>query len=272
MSQLESCHSRSPLARDSIHKRKHKVVVTPDLKNDYNSFSKTAQKEIVNRFEKKKSPSRIILIVLASVFVLLVLYLSYKGYISNNDAKKNITFEDLKGDFPESLQTLEMINTIINDVLKAKPIHPAIFLFLHKKNTTHDNFINSIATFASSKLKVKDKYVVADELDYNSPNVIKDYGHLIEKYRPLLETRRVMVIKNINKMSGNVAQALHTFCDEITPLVDRAVYILTLEVDSLEGKNLKIAEKQLFNVWSDLEYDLLTPLIARVTSTVIKIN
>lgn len=185
----------------------------------------------------------------------------------------SITIEMIQKDFPsQPRETLETIETVINDVLKIEPIHPAVFLILFDEKTENNKFMTAIAKYASHKLNVKHNHIVLDETEYTKQNVIKDYGYLIAKYKPDLDERKVMVIKNLHKMPGKTAQALHSFCDEITPLVDRAVYILTLKVDSFSGNEMHTAEKQLYQNWNDLENDILAPLVTRVTSTVFRLH
>lgn len=209
------------------------------------------------------------LIGLGIIAVIIAILSQVKLPLNNSET---ITISNLRERFPlQPRETLENIETIIDDVLKIEPIHPAVFLFIYKDDKTHDDFTNEVSKYASLKLNVNNPHIVLDENEYHSQNVKNDFGYLIYKYKPKLEISRVMIIKNLHNMSGKTAQALHSFCDEITPLVDRAVYFLTLKVHSFTGSDVHIAEQKLNEYWADLESDILAPLITRVTSTVIKI-
>lgn len=205
--------------------------------------------------------------------VCIVAALAIGGALSkftNIEKNNQITIRDLHRNYPTQPEyTWRVIEAVINDVLKIEPIHPAVFLFTYEQDDSTD-MIHMIAKFASDKLGVSHDHIVMDESDYTHPKA-DDYGYLIEKHRSDLDKRKVMVVKNLHKMPGKVAQYLHSFCDEYNPLVDRAVYILTLKVDSYVKSELHTAEKVLNELWGDLKGDIRVALITRVTSTVIKI-
>lgn len=83
-----------------------------------------------------------------------------------------------------------------------------------------------------------------------------------------------MIVRDLNDIPANAAQAFHSFCDVYNPAVKRAVIFFTMKVnDFVAAENAtKIAEKLLKNVWSVLKLNALQPLIGRVTDDVLVIK
>lgn len=84
-----------------------------------------------------------------------------------------------------------------------------------------------------------------------------------------------MIVRDLNDIPANGAQAFHSFCDVYNPAVKRAIIFFTMKVvnDFIAAENAtKIAENLLRNVWSVLELNALQPLIGRVTDDVLVIK
>lgn len=205
--------------------------------------------------------------------ILLTIAIPIIALISNKDQKLNVDIKELKEKFPnQPNETWLHFEAIIDDILIINPTHPAVFLLLYtNENKEVKNLIDHLGKYASAKLETNEDYIYVNKKEFHSEEAVKDYGYLIDKYEQALIKRKVMVVEDLQEISGKVAQAFHTLCDEITPLVNQVVYIFTLKVDSLNGKEENIAETYLKRFWNDLDNDILMPLITRVTSTVIKI-
>lgn len=76
------------------------------------------------------------------------------------------------------------------------------------------------------------------------------------------------------QISAIVAQAFHTICDTVTPLVARSVIIFTMHIDPIpqSAHLLQVVEKQLQSDWAALDMNLLQPLLARVTDQVLLLS
>lgn len=106
--------------------------------------------------------------------------------------------------------------------------------------------------------------------EFSSDAAIDDYGTAIEKYRTLVTEGDVILLSKLNEIPPTVARALHAICDVHNPIVKKVVIFLTLEVVSLEGKPIEIAENSLVNLWKKKIKDSeLWPLITRVTDQVV---
>lgn len=83
-----------------------------------------------------------------------------------------------------------------------------------------------------------------------------------------------MVVRDLDDIPANAAQAFHSFCDVYNPAVERAIIFFTMKVNDVVGVEnaTRIAEKLLTNVWSALELNALQPLIGRVTDDVLVIK
>lgn len=227
--------------------------------------------EDANQSTSKKNPVlKISGIILLLVLVAVSVINSLLSLPSESVMTDIISFKEK---FPtQRNETWYYFEAIIDDILFLNPTRPAVFLLLYEGNDSLINdLVHHFALRASTKLETNEKYIDVDKYEFHRKETISDYGYLINKYKSELLKKQVMVVRDLQNISGTVAQAFHSFCDEITPLVDRVVYLFTLKVDSIVGKEEYIAEKSLTKSWHDLDNDILIPLITRVTSTVMKV-
>lgn len=210
--------------------------------------------------------------VLPIFFAVLLCGLAYfSSYINyDNTNISDITY--MKRTYPsQPNETWDNIVAVIDDIRRPSAIHPAVFLFLYDtKNNGIDKLVHDLAKYASEKLETNQDFIEMQEREFLSEEAISDYGFLIDKYASEISEKKVMVVKDLQNIPGQVAQAFHTFCDEISPLAESVVYIFTLKVNSLDGKEETIAEYHLKESWKDLDEDKLMPLVTRVTGSVFK--
>lgn len=210
--------------------------------------------------------------VLAILFTVTIgVYFSLN--INYNNINTNISdIAYMKTTYPsQPNETWDNIVAVIDDIRRPSAIHPAVFLFLYDtKNNVIDKLVHDLAKYVSKKLETNQDFIEMQESEFLSEEAISDYGFLIDKYASEISEKKVMVVKDLQNIPGQVAQAFHTFCDEISPLAESVVYIFTLKVNSLDGKEEKIAEYHLKESWKDLDEDKLMPLVTRVTGSVFK--
>jgi hypothetical protein len=84
-----------------------------------------------------------------------------------------------------------------------------------------------------------------------------------------------MIVKDLHKIPGIVAQSFHWFCDTVTPLVDKAIYLFTMKASGVthaQDNPSMVAENELRKLWNGhLDEDKLMPLIMRITDNVMVI-
>lgn len=210
-----------------------------------------------------------VLSIIVTVFCLFLLYFKQPTV----DADRNtVDLNKLKSFFPQDEKFWLSINSGILEVKRFEK--PSVIILMYKHSMSVSELLNNITMYASCVLSedcfTKPIVLKGDELNTNE--LISDYGILIDRYRPLLEERHVMVVKNLNEIVGSVAQAFHYFCDEYTPLVKKSLILFTIAVNEYEGKPLQQAVNILERKWKDIDSDKLDALITRVSNMVLRLK
>ncbi|KAK4881959.1 hypothetical protein RN001_005278 [Aquatica leii] len=173
------------------------------------------------------------------------------------------TLIEVQTKFPsQSKDTWDAISSGINEVKLFNK--PSIY------------FLQTVSRYASGILN-DDYNTQPIVLTSNHLNTIKarsDYGYIINKYKPELEEKSVMVVKNLDKIPGEIAQAFHSMCDEISPLVPKAMFIFTIQIKNFtsEKSDFELIEDILRRSWQDLDDDIFYPLVTRISSMVLRIE
>lgn len=152
---------------------------------------------------------------------------------------------------------------------------PAIFMLLYKKaaKETLERILSDITSYSECVLnECSTKPITLTPSMYRNEDLSSDYGILLDRYSNELASRSVMIVKNLEKMPGQLAQAFHTFCDRYNPQVGRSLFVFTLEVEELGESPVNQAREILTNLWSDLKSDLFEPLFTRISSMVLYVN
>ncbi|XP_063237665.1 uncharacterized protein LOC134539513 [Bacillus rossius redtenbacheri] len=164
----------------------------------------------------------------------------------------------------------------IKRVARVVPPQPTTFLLLHtgEAEDTLRCLAREVARAATGFLNAS-QFVAVDgerlreihERNLRASKEPEDNGWFVEMYRPLVERDRAMILYDLEKVPGMVAQALHSFCDEVSPLVGQAVYLFTLRVPEYSSlRAVRVAEDLLNDLWSgELSDDVRAPLLTRIT-------
>lgn len=214
-------------------------------------------------------------VAIGSVSLLVIGGLLYSLYGETLHGETHITIKDLKLSFPS--QAVDLWNAIesgVTDVVDYK--RPTVLFLIHKHmdNETISHLLGNLTKYISCIIN-KDCGVSPITLtnhNLNSPELIADYGIVLTTYKPQLEKATTMVIRNIDLVSGSVARAFHSICDQYTPLVGKSVVIFTMGVDDFPPRDLQLVERVLKNNWSNLDIDVYAPLISRMTNIVLRIE
>ncbi|XP_022901565.2 uncharacterized protein TORI [Onthophagus taurus] len=212
--------------------------------------------------------------VIVGVLILIIILVLYpiNQETKRDDGKMEIT--NLKRFYPHQNPNLwYYITSNIKDVLRYNKPSVILFLYLKNQEKTTNELILTISRIAQKNLNENAlEPLIINGLELNTNSYLKDYGYLIEDYKPILEERNVLAVKNLELVSSNVSQAFHYLCDEFNPLVRKSFIVFTVKVEKFIGKEFDQAGIVLRNVWRDLEDDKLEALITRVTNLVLRIN
>lgn len=167
----------------------------------------------------------------------------------------------------------------IKFVPKNKPNRPSVFMFLYDSESagiTAKCLAKDASYLASIFLKqdTKRNPVILAGLELNEARLIEDPGRLLVDYNRTLQDNGAMVVTDLQDVPAEVAKSLHFFCDAYSPLVESAVYIFTLKVDSIpKHQRSGTARDKLTELWADKMPDgTIEALITRLTPNVIAIN
>lgn len=239
--------------------------IKPDVTNNYiNVFSHLAM-----------SQSRKFLLI-GGTIAMIVGILGIRTF-PNDMIINSTTLIEVQTKFPsQSKDTWDAISSGINEVKLFNK--PSVFILLYNKEAseTVDLFLQTVSRYASGILN-DDYNTQPIVLTSNHLNTIKarsDYGYIINKYKPELEEKSVMVVKNLDKIPGEIAQAFHSMCDEISPLVPKAMFIFTIQIKNFtsEKSDFELIEDILRRSWQDLDDDIFYPLVTRISSMVLRIE
>lgn len=167
----------------------------------------------------------------------------------------------------------------IKFVPKNKPNRPSVFMFLYDSESagiTAKCLAKDASYLASIFLKQNTKInpVILAGLELNEARLIEDSGRMLVDYNRTLQDNGAMVVTDLQDVPAEVAKSLHFFCDAYSPLVESAVYIFTLKVDSIpKHQRSGTARDKLMELWSDKMPDgTIEALITRLTPNVLAIN
>lgn len=221
--------------------------------------------------------------IMATFFILGFVIVGVFSYCLANMSKDEqncdfVSMKEIQEKFPTQPQyTFDAIVSGVNEVKIFNK--PSIFLFLYKSDArqTVDNLVQVLARYASNNLNedCKANPIILTTSSLNTVNAKTDYGDIIARYKPILEEKTVMIVKNLDKIPGVLAQAFHSICDEHSPLVPKSVIIFTIEVKDTSNKyksDYEHVEHILRESWSELDDDTFYPLLTRITSMVLQVQ
>ncbi|KAI4457752.1 torsin-1a-interacting protein [Holotrichia oblita] len=198
---------------------------------------------------------------------------AYNKLNTSETTISSISINEIKEIFPQDNSFWISIETGVMEITNFNK--PSVIILLHKHNGRNfTELLDNITMYASCILNQNCdvKPIVIEGNDLNTHEMKQDYGIVIDHYSPLLNEKHIMVVKNMDDISGSVAQAFHYICDEFSPLVPKSLIIFTIKVNEYNGKALEQAVDILNTKWGDIEPDKLEPLITRVSSIVLHVK
>lgn len=246
--------------------------VDKDLDNEKEAEYAYSNDEVDAQPQK---PSSFMFYFLSSSFLVVILLLMVPCFTP--DIETVVAARDIsriKTRFPEQSEDFWLFfESGVADVVTMN--RPSTFIFLYDKTSEKKlkNLITELSTYAICNIRECDKTPInLTDSKLNSPEILADYGSLIEEYRAELADKGVMVIHNLERIRGISAQAFHSFCDEFSPLVQKSLFIFTMKVDKLPRNNqMRFVEEDLKKRWTEIKPDILVALITRITSMVLEV-
>lgn len=160
----------------------------------------------------------------------------------------------------------------IENVVNQTPAQPGVFLLVHHDADMSERVMANILNATAYCMKSHDP-IKLNGGSFATDKMLQDYGEIIAAYRQRLEREGIMYVSDVQKIPSKAAQAFHTICDTVTPLVERSVIFFTMYVDQYRGNMSPqevhhLVETQLENNWIDINHDTLNALIGRITDQV----
>jgi hypothetical protein len=198
--------------------------------------------------------------------------------LSETEDEKSLRkdIERIRETFPSQLEnTWLAFSAGIKEAARGNPTKPSTFMLLYDTEEGTSiclaQKVGSISTHFLNASKLHPLLIIEGaDLEHNE-TLAEDYGILLDEYRPKVEEQRTMIINNLHKIPGTVAQSFHSFCDVVTPAVNKAVYFFTLKASGVTSNRenpTEVAEEELRKLWGDkMDEDILNPLITRITDT-----
>lgn len=201
-------------------------------------------------------------------------------FASGHNVEPRIKLPDICDSLHKLLKTQDAdfclnINVTLEEIANLNQPKTVMFLYEHDSEPTLNKIINSIIKYSLCYLSdCSNSPVVLEGLSLKKSKYENDYGKIIAENRDSLSESKVMLVRNLEKVAGESAQAFHSFCDDYNPVVQGALIIFTMEVDELPHVQPQIFVRQtLLKLWSDIgKDDKFDPLITRIGGTVLPIK
>jgi len=258
--------------------------------DDYKNDSGTDDSQLTNKTEctKENTASTYCNILKHKVSIAVVVIAVVMGYFwlqTTQDTEGGYKIflkdgiEQMREEFPSQLEHIwREFSAGIKATKQGTPTKPSVFMLLYETEERTAiclaQRVGYISTHVLSSKKFNPLIIDGADLEHNE-TLAEDFGTLLEEYRPKLEEQRAMIIKNLHKIPGTVAQSFHTFCDTASPAVDKAVYLFTMKASGVNNRHnpTEVAEEELRKLWRDeLDEDRLNPLITRITDMTMMIR
>ncbi|XP_067205647.1 uncharacterized protein TORIP isoform X2 [Linepithema humile] len=154
------------------------------------------------------------------------------------------------------------ISSAINEVVSRSPKVPSIILLFANETNTMDCLATELAHVSSSILHTD------HPKNFNPEDFGDNAGDVINTLKKNFPPVKVIVIRDILNINAEAIKALHFLCDKVSPLIDEAIYILTMQTNNYQPskKRLTFVEDYIRRKLSkSIDQDILMPLITRIT-------
>lgn len=214
--------------------------------------------------------------IIAGVSLLIAIWLGFCQTPAKQLANVEcLQFKELSKQFPHQNSDLwKALKVSTENVINGLPPRPAVFLIAHNSIQTSNVILPKILNATASCMQVQNP-ISLNGGSLASPEMQKDYGEFIAMYEGLLKREKILFISDVNRIPSTTAEAFHTICDTVTPLVEQSIIIFTMKIDQFDDRTMeydslsKMVETELRENWKYVKANALQALITRVTDQII---
>ncbi|XP_043256565.1 uncharacterized protein LOC122399705 [Colletes gigas] len=273
--------------RTNLQKRH---IRTPNTSQSLNNTNNSLSSNEKVRKRKTKVPEKYNYFPLCTLIVglIIVLYIivSYKtttqeANIIENEVENNETNKQNLIDVDKTLdEKMKLIRNqfynqrpnIWNDIssgiyeVALYPQKPSVIILFGNETATLNCLANLLGQLSSIILGRND-YLTLTPKDF--PN---DFGETVYNLKVQISKNRAVVVQDLLSINKEAIKAFHNLCDREHPLIQHAIYIITIVVDGYKPmqKELEFIEKQMMKELSNkIEKDILDPLVTRLTDGIV---
>lgn len=204
-----------------------------------------------------------------AMFVVCILWFGSRLLSSKHECPQ---FKMLAKQYAHQDQRLwKSLRINIENVLNQTPEQPSVFLLAYNDRATVEHIMADIINATAQCMHSNDP-IRLNGGTFANAEMLNDYGVIIQAYRERLENQGIMYVADLHETPAAAAQAFHTICDTITPLVQKSVIFFTLYVEEAVAATPKqihnLVEAKLYHNWNAIKKDTLHALIGRVTDQV----
>uniref|UniRef100_A0A1B0AI82 Uncharacterized protein n=1 Tax=Glossina pallidipes TaxID=7398 RepID=A0A1B0AI82_GLOPL len=267
----EHCSDDSP---ERSHPKSENDKVLRKESNTASENKAKLQKES-KTYSAPIGPSLSVVGIVMLIVVVTVLTAVYPSWTTVEPLdRKNCSYEDLEKQYTGlDYNVWDNLQIGIENILNKASPKSANYLFIYDNGDAR-SVVKNMATHAAKCFNNSQPLAEMGEDDFNSKEVITDYGKIIERFKAIIESSNVVLIVNLNEVPGETAEALHTICDTENPIREDLVVFLTLRMPTIENGNVQEkVEEELKKMWgSKLTHYKLDALITRVADSVINLQ
>ncbi|XP_059469668.1 uncharacterized protein LOC132193202 [Neocloeon triangulifer] len=197
-------------------------------------------------------------VVLSSVF-------HQNAQLNNKNGKEIIeNLQQLKALFPnQSNNFWNSLEAGFKDLEQPDKPKPMITLLVHSPDEAQ--LAHCLAGKLTGLVHSDPVYVKTSNLKH-----LQEYGNLIEQLQTYLTKENSVIVKDLHRLPGRLALALHVICDRESPLANLTMVTMTLEVDDLSSKAV---QELLSTLWAEhIDADKMPALLTRIVSRVLKVE
>lgn len=203
------------------------------------------------------------------VVVFLAVAIIYWTYSANHPSAPtlsiqlnlmNVGLEELIQEFPDQKNLLQSFKKSINDTLTYGS-QPATILVTSEEThrTRLDCFLRRLMRVLAQVMNT------SPEIEGITAESFPDRDGLQSRLLDSLAKNQVVCLKDVHKVSGNTALALHAICDNEHAPVKKAVVILTVTGPGLQSSEVDV-DGVLKKAWQpELGVDKYSPIFSRIS-------
>ncbi|XP_016908092.2 uncharacterized protein LOC107995227 isoform X1 [Apis cerana] len=261
----------------TIYRRNyHKSNACSNINKD--SFSHKEQKQPVEGFFSNNFK---LLLGIILCFLLLFVLLNIQTKSHKNPETiietKKVNLTEINNILDKSIQIIQtrfhnQKSNIWNDIsagiydVVLFPLKPSIIILFGNETKTLNCLAQSLGQL-SGKILGSNDYLILTAKDF--PN---DVGQTIHNLKIQIIQKKAVIVQDLLSINTEALKAFHNFCDREKPLVEHAIYIITVIVDGYKSSQMELEfiEKQIFRRLSKyMDKDILDPLVTRLTDGII---